>query len=893
MNGNIERRISKGNLSQFLFSHPLYYSSMADHKITDTRYFDLVNKVLPENWQITHKKLWYFIAPADYQMIPHGFKIHISLVSAITPQVLEKIVPVLVRHQTAFKMLADPKLQDFHNSQACNRVSSGKFITVYPATLPTFKQILQDLYEVTGNDYGPFILSDKPYKDSRCLFYRYGAFLGTEQKDVMGENRPVVINEQTGETDIRMPYFLLPEGIADPFGEDVEYPDELLHGRYEVTECLSSHSSKGGVYLATDSSSGKTVILKEARPFINQKNNKDAISGIMHEEEVLRRLQKTGITPAVVDSFNEWQHRFLVLEYIPWSTLTYADRQYHSKICKNDPDSVKGFCQWYLTLLKNIISAVKNIHQQGIVIGDLAPQNILYDKNTLTVRMIDFEGAYDQVTERFYAPISSRGFTTQKESKPEFVDDWAALSAIAIHLLHPVCSLFVLVPEARDAFIAELINHYGLPTEFCRLYSAITEGAEAAEKQISRLTTIYSGLSSENYLYDRQQENDSNKKITAGQLDQLLTGINSYLKSFIEQPVERTFPMDYRVLNTNTINIAYGKSGIYYSLYKAGMLPANKLASFISHDLQQETLENLPPGLYMGLSGVAWLLYEMGAVSEAEKLMEKTCQLPTLKEGSDLFYGAAGWGMASLFFYQQTGLCSYLDKAIEAGRVIQGNLKTLADLPYYENIDGHSYSGLLHGSAGVALFYLRLFQASGNQSCLNAAKELLRAEWQRAEYVHDNIVWRKDYAEETTYPYFRFGSAGIGMVAIRFYVALHETDYLQLAEKIAAALKDKFCVYPGLFVGMAGLGEFFLDLYAVTNKTEYLDEARHIARRISLYQYQDDRGITFPGEELARLSADYGTGAAGIGLFFQRLLNHGQGKQLFLDFEALKPVITD
>jgi hypothetical protein len=48
-----------------------------------------------------------------------------------------------------------------------------------------------------------------------------------------------------------------------------------------------------------------------------------------------------------------------------------------------------------------------------------------------------------------------------------------------------------------------------------------------------------------------------------------------------------------------------------------------------------------------------------------------------------------------------------------------------------------------------------------------------------------------------------------------------------------------------------------------------------IASGISLFRVDRPTGTAFPGEELIRLSCDYGTGSAGIALFLHRLLNGG------------------
>jgi hypothetical protein len=42
-----------------------------------------------------------------------------------------------------------------------------------------------------------------------------------------------------------------------------------------------------------------------------------------------------------------------------------------------------------------------------------------------------------------------------------------------------------------------------------------------------------------------------------------------------------------------------------------------------------------------------------------------------------------------------------------------------------------------------------------------------------------------------------------------------------------------------------------------------------------LFAIEKPSGIVFPGEELIRVSTDFGTGSAGTGLFLHRLLTGG------------------
>ncbi|WP_341750192.1 class III lanthionine synthetase LanKC [Candidatus Tisiphia endosymbiont of Sialis lutaria] len=887
MNGNIERRVSEEDIQYYLFSQPHFFTNMENYEVRDSCYFEWINQMLPKNWSIQRREAWYVVKSDQIKIKSYGFKIHISLVSEVTEYALKQIVPILIKNQVAFKFLVDPEIHDFFNSQACNRVSAGKFLTVYPPDIDLFKEILQRLHEVTKDFFGPFILSDRPYQNSRCLFYRFGSFIGNKQRNVLGECNPAIVNAESGDIDVRLPYYQLPGGVSDPFEEVIQYPENsLLNQRYQVINALSPHSSKGGVYLAKDTQTDTKVVLKEARLFINRnrQSEKDAIVGLMHEEHILKRLQDIRVTPRVVDSFYEWQHHFLVLEYIPFDTLNYTDWQSHNILIKGVIHDFSIFCRRHLTILKNIIDTVEKIHQMGIIIGDIAPQNILFHPETLEVRFIDLEGAYDQKEERFYARITSRGFTTyhkDKQKKPNQIEDWCAVSSLSIHLLHPICPLFAINPNAKQRYLESLVKSHGLPLEFITIEEALRQNRVSDAKQAIEILSnaLKDGEEKKLHLGMQSYTNKMN-------LPQILGGITNYIERFVEYPMKGTvLPLDYRALTTNKLSVAYGYLGVLYFLHKRAATSTQQLLSMIWSEIQNEDLENFPPGLYIGLSGIAWSLHACGLETEALDLMKRVYGLKFRDEAADLFYGVSGWGLASLYFYEKTKSQQFLDGALEAAHVVDNKLTYQSGMTLYQNIDGQFYSGLLHGNAGIALFFLRLFQSSQNRIYLEKAECIMQSEINNGQVIDHDLVWRKNYNEKTIYPYFQFGSIGIGLVAIRFYLALGDPYYLELAKKIADSVVSKYCIYPGLFIGMAGIGIFFLDLYSATQHESYLQEAHQVAHRIMLYQYRNNDGIVFPGDKLAAICTDYGTGSTGIGLFLHRLSKQGKGSELFLDLE--------
>jgi hypothetical protein len=121
---------------------------------------------------------------------------------------------------------------------------------------------------------GPYILSDRRYRDSGVVHYRYGGILPTRRLDVTGRGVPVM-QLQYGQMvdDERLPFFHLPHGMSDPFASEPDAAETdaegtLKQGRYLVQSVIG-FSNPGGVYVALDRETGSKVLIKEARPLVS------------------------------------------------------------------------------------------------------------------------------------------------------------------------------------------------------------------------------------------------------------------------------------------------------------------------------------------------------------------------------------------------------------------------------------------------------------------------------------------------------------------------------------------------------------------------------------------------------------------------------------------------
>ena len=880
----IERR-ARRDLYLFTLLHPERYEGLDAYQPRRPGFSEEVLPLLPTGWRGAPRGIWFHVVPPDNRTPASGFKLHVSSVPEHARALLRAIVPVLAEEGVAFKVLVDEAMLDLTNSSHQSGGGCGKFVTIYPRNLEQFHRLLERLEPVTREFVGPYILSDRPYRDSKVLFYRHGSFLLSRQVNLQGEpDTSFPGPDGRRMEDSRLPYFVLPEGVSDPFPEPPEDEDDgdgALNGRYEPLEVLGN-SSKGGVYLCRDRQSGREVVVKEARPFVNQGRHQphDAVACLENERCILQALVGTDAAPRPLDAFQEWEHHFLVMEKVPGLSLNQLmARGELGLVLEGDPtaERVRAFTRTFVRLARTLTARVRAIHARGVVIRDLAPQNILLDLESGRVTLIDFESAYSEHAEVAspLIPLATPGFALELQGarpgdKPTREQDLRALGRVLGELLLPVAAFFSLAPERREPLLMHFARERGLPEVLVRLVLAAEEPArfdallDEAERTLVPPRVRLRPALDEAALRTR------------------IEGAAQHLEEEIlraEDPL--VLPTDYRRCVTNRLGVAYGAAGIATALQRMRGAVPERLVQALVTEADRADPRHYAPGLYVGLSGVAWSLLELGQREAAERLMATAAGSSLLGQGADLFYGDAGWGLAQLFFHHRLGDGRYLHQAREAAARIEALLESTPAGPRYVN-RGDVYCGLAHGSAGIGLFFLRLYEATREAVWLERARALLAHDLARGQEHEGALCFQRSEREPVVYPYWALGGAGLGAVALRLHAVTGEPGPLHAAQRIAQGLRGLYTVFPSHFYGMAGLGHFFVDLHQHTGAAEDRDEALRFAERALLFALERPSGWVSPGEGLLRVSTDYATGSAGLALFLHRL--RSGGGIAFLDF---------
>ncbi len=856
----------------------VYHESFDRYAPRQSSFYELVSSRLPAGWELKRQHLWFYCFNPQNLLPQQGWKIHISARLSDAYKVLDRVSEVLFRrHDINFKFALDAPVLQLINSKNFSRGSSAKFITIYPPNDHCFLDVIEHLHQKLNGLMGPYILSDHRYKTSSTVFYRYGGMQLYDVLNVKGERVPMLIAPDGKQVpDQRAPYPVTAEWASAPLiqheatDDDKEASQTLKQGRYEI-ESVIDFSNAGGVYKAFDHVSQRPVLIKEARPFINESpDGRDAIAQLKKEYRLLAAVADTGIAPVPVDLFQEWEHWFLVEEYIDGMVLS-SHSAAHNVLLRTRPGQI-DFEEWhriFREICLNLIRIVEVLHDRGIVFADLSPSNVMVLTGQTCLKIIDFEGAHQKgvdcptglYTAGFASPDRLSGTAGAIE------DDYYSLGAVLFSYLFPWNGLFHFSADSPARLMQSICRDSRLPKNVTNMVLGLINHDRKQRSTPAHLRQLL-----EQKLEAQAEPPCADIAINYSTV--LKRMVDHWQSTADFERDDRLFPADPKLFSTNPLSLAFGACGVAYAWHRIhGEVPTQVLQW-----IQRKTLtpQSYPPGLYVGLAGIAWSLLEIGLLAEAERAMRLIDGHPLAYETCDLFYGTAGWGMASLRLWMATQNSFYLSLAEKAGaHLIKQCREDERGCHWGESSD--TPLGLAHGSSGIALFLLYLYLATRHEKYLAVGERALDFDLSFGIGTKDGgLTWAKSAASSSpVYPYWQHGSAGVGIATARYCRLLGETRLQGILEKIYLDADRRYSVFAGRFTGLAGIGDFLLDMHDLTSQDRYLHSARRLAEGMMNLQVEHS-GIAFPGSSLSRLSSDFGTGGAGIALFLNRLTGRQQ-----------------
>ncbi|MDG9714958.1 class III lanthionine synthetase LanKC [Streptomyces sp. DH10] len=814
----------------------------------DEEYAFAADRELPEGWRKVRQDDWLVCTPEGTRRPAQGWKVHASGCHDNAEKILDAVHNFCVPRGIPFKFLRGQHILQLRNMKYAARGASGKLVTIYPADERELREVLEGVDALVGGEPGPYILSDLRWQQGP-LYVRYGGFVERHVVSEKGVLEPAIERpDGTLVPDRRLPGFHVPEWVTLPeFLEpqaEARRAESLADLPYTVRRPVH-FSNGGGVYVAEDTRTGKEVILKEARPYAGlTADGRDAVSRLEWERDVLQKLAGVDAVPAVLDYFTVGDHHFLAQELVEGRPLSkFFGLKYPETGPRADPAEIADYTEWAMGVCRAVEEAVASVHARGIVFGDLHPYNILVADDG-RVGLIDFEVAAP--AESGAARMLGHPAYAAPRDREGFAADTYALACIKLAVFLPLTALLRLDLHKAAELADEIAARFPVPREF--LNSAVREivGADRQPNSHDRLR----GRAG------RPPRPRADHRSWPSVRDSLAGAI---LASATPDRDDRLFPGDIAQFSTGALNLAHGAAGVLYALdvTGAGRFPPHE-QWLLERASRQEQRARI--GFYDGLHGVAYALGHLGHHDAARQVLDRCMSEKWQRLGTDLYSGLAGVGLNLLHFAETTGDSVLRVAALDVAGTVAQRLGSETDVP---EVSGgrHPRAGLMHGSSGPALLFIRCYEATGDEVFLDLAATALGQDLRRCVTradgaLHVNEGWR-------SLPYLAEGSAGVAVV-LDLLRGHRDDDRLRTAA--AGALissSSQFYVQSGLFNGRAGI---ISHLAAVspgrTPSQDPLVAAQIEALSWHALEYQGH--LAFPGEQLLRLSMDLATGSAGV-----------------------------
>ncbi|AXK35805.1 serine/threonine protein kinase [Streptomyces armeniacus] len=903
-------------------------------------------------WHHSADDMWCHVLPPGHCSRPQGWKIHLSATPRSAVPVLQGAARVLLERGVAFKFAKGAAQLRQLLSVRCHRGSSGKFLTVYPESDRQFAELVEELHQATDGMPGPKILSDRRYRPGSLVHYRYGGF--TSRQQVLGTDGSyvpmLVAPDGSWYQDEREAWYAPVPWSAPPLPDEAPAPARgdgergkqrvLLDSRFAVFEAIR-HSNRGGVYRAKDERTARTVVIKEARPYVAaESDGTDARDYLRNEHEILRLFEGMGIAPRPVSLFEYQDHVFLAEEEIPGVTLrAWVDRH-----VRDDPGRLVSL-DAVLPVARRLVDLVATVHGKGLVFRDLTPNNVMVTPDGELV-LIDTEFVTrpgEQVTRvmtmGYVAPEEMSG--PARHPAPGQETDLYSLGASLFHLstgIHPLLAEDS-SPEPRplDGRVASLVEAVAGTSPTLRALAPLVLGLLRQDpRQRIGLTRVRELLAS-----TAAREHDDGSaapvRLPAGEQQRLLDDSVRELVAAMTPDDERTlwpaFPYGGR--QSDPLSLQAGCAGSIDALRRtlalgatgecagtdgpgsngtdgaAGAAGADAVrgalrtsVTWLEARLRQD--QRLLPGLFFGRAGTCWALYEaaeaLGDEDAMRRAVERAKRLPVAWANPDVTHGVAGSGLAQLHLWRRTGddelarrvaICA---ESAQAARPSGGSTQwRLADSPGGRSAGGPTHLGYAHGVAGICTFLMAAARELDRPELLTTAAEggdyLLCV----AREQGDGATWPVsppqpgDEEPQEGVCWWCSGASGIGTFLIRLWRATGEARYREAAHRAAVATRaEKWFLSANHCHGIAGNAEFLLDMAAATGERVYRDWAEEYATCLARLCVLRDGRLVPVDEASLRTTYSYGLGLAGS-LGFLHRLRHGGERWWMVDDFALAP----
>ena len=763
------------------------------------------------HWDVVETDQWLMATPDESQIPSQGWKLHVSATVASVRAVFDACFAVLRRERCPFKIARDARAVLTLTGAHVERNALGKIITVYPATDEASVRIGRALDVATRGLAGPRVLSDRPVTEGSLVHYRFGAFGGVYEVSLDGRVLPALLDPENRVVhDAREASFTPPSWARDPFpvGTEPQQPDRtsvLLNHRYRI-EIAVRHASRGGVFRATDSHSGQSVVIKQARRHVlSDLDGTDARVRLRHEAHILRRLGDVSEVVDWIELFEVDGDLFLVEEFVAGQTL----RDWLGDGVQR-PEHARALSET-VPVLTAIARLLVRLHSCGIVVGDLTPSNLIVTPDG-TVRLIDLELALETAAGPPQVRGGTPGYLAPEQASgvvgPE--TDLYALGKLFLFVLTGEEASLVATPEDVDGWLRRDRRAELAPRQLWGVARSLCETEPTLRPPLARVLWTLSTSSVRGHVRPspgdlvRSALEDGTPADDAT-LDREIEMLTARLLTDLR--LDRLDPLATSDFGRTTLstNVQHGSAGVLGVLARAyrctgsGGLrgPVAEVARWTARRLHVRTAST-PIGLFFGTGGTLWSLADAADVLDDRELgaeaVDAALDLPRRWPLHDVTHGLAGAGLALLRLWRSTADRRLLGAAEEIAEGLLSTVRRDTHGPFWTpaaDIDstfaGSRFTGYAHGLAGVTTFLQQLNAAAPAAEIEALSRESVDALLSQAIVDHDCARWAAAPGAPT--PASISWCNGAAGVAIPLTNAVaYRTDLIPILTSVGAAL---------------------------------------------------------------------------------------------------------
>ena len=298
----------------------------------------------------------------DVEIKGKFWKVHISPKIEDFEIVKKTVHKIATECGVTYKRVVDRDSMYLLSSVGVPASQIGKLITLYPSTVSIAKNLLNRLYDELKHYDGIEVISDRPYRDSKVIWYRYGTHtpLDTEKEE-------------------RKPYFVLPENITDPFvSEDQFLTGSIIQKQYTFIKILR-RKGEGNIYLAKNKMD-EQVVIKEVRKNVYISPNIKKTAQKEFEFQFISRVNnnKNLNIPKAIEKIEEKYSIFYVYAYVQGNSL-----ENFPALVRFMESTSKDKSEILQNIIFQLLNSIRELSFLGIDKLDIHPGNFIISNNKL------------------------------------------------------------------------------------------------------------------------------------------------------------------------------------------------------------------------------------------------------------------------------------------------------------------------------------------------------------------------------------------------------------------------------------------------------------------------------------------------------------------------------